>query len=57
MAYVQPMANLLKAQNGKMTPEDLETVMEEGRQNKRVYYDKRSEVFFDTDLEKLAHIF
>jgi len=51
------MANLLKAQNGKMTPEDLETVMEEGRQNKRVYYDKRSEVFFDTDLEKLAHIF
>jgi len=43
MMYAQTAAELLKARNGQMTPEDLDLVLQDGRTGKRDYYKQRSD--------------
>jgi len=41
--YAQTAAKRLEARNGEVTPEDLEAVLKQGRENKHTYYNERIE--------------
>jgi len=56
MAYAQPAATLLKAQNGKATPEALESILKEGRVEKRIYYNSRIKTLDGSGLDVLADL-
>jgi len=56
MVYAQPAAELLKTQNGKATPEALEAVLNEGRAEKRIYYNSRIKTLDGSGLDVLADL-
>jgi len=56
MAYAQPAAQILWTQNGRATPGALEAVMNEGREEKRFYYNCRIESLSGSGLDVLADL-
>jgi len=56
MAYAQPAATLLKTQNGKATPEALEAILKEGREEKYIYYNSRIKALDGSGLDVLADL-